>query len=454
MVPSHIFQTVKRNVNLHQWHSKTLIAAVSGGSDSMALCYILQDLGIDFVIAHCNFQLRGNESMDDEAFVSAWAKDHNVPCYIKRFDTRNILADEGGNLQDTCRNLRYNWFEQLRASINADLIATAHHQDDVVETLLMNLMKGTGIAGLHGILPQQGKLVRPLLPLTKKDLLMVLEANGASWREDSSNKKDDYLRNKIRHTLLPQMNEIVQNATENIYHTSLRMQDVEALTKVQIQKLKAKVMEQRGADIYMSIGLLKKMPATATLLFEILKPFGFQSRQVADVLLLLDGMTGKYLMSDSHRVIKHRDFLVLTPIASVESEHILIERSEDYQDIVFQNGIFKIQNLNALPHEGVTSLGNHEILIDAQKLQWPLLLRPYKTGDYFYPLGMQMKKKKISKLLKDMKYALHEKEQVWVLESQQKIVWVLGIRQDERFKVQTTSKQLLKFTCINTKTQP
>lgn len=442
MIAAQYYYPLKKHLQTHHLTDKKMIAAVSGGADSMAMCYVLMHLQIDFVIAHCNFQLRGEESNGDEAYVKAWAQQHNIPCFVQHLDTKGILDTAGGNLQVLCRDLRYAWFETLRTQLKYDYIATAHHKDDIAETVIMNLMRGTGIAGLHGILPIQGKIVRPLLPIDRKDIVAILQAQNCQWREDSSNAKDNYLRNKIRHHLLPLMREIVPQAIDGIYATSTRMQDVEAIIQPNMQQANRKLIEQRGKDFYIGIRKLQLQPGYATLLFELLQPFGVTSAQMVDVLQLLEAHTGKYLATDEYRIIKNRNVLIITAQATVDSQHILI-----HQEDITSNIVYPIGELSFATSKQLTEQDNPNIIqLTADKLEWPMVLRPVKEGDYFYPFGMGMKKKKVSKLLKDIKMPIHEKEQVWVLESNQKVVWVLGLRMDERYKIKDSTSEILTIT--------
>lgn len=442
MIPHALYDQLKRVFSTYHWQDKKIIATVSGGADSMALCYVLKHLDVQFVIAHCNFGLRGDESNADEQFVATWATAQQIPFYVQRFDTRNILANQGGNLQDICRQLRYEWFETLRAQLGYQYIATAHHKDDVAETVLMNLMRGTGIAGMHGILPVQQQIIRPLLSVEKSALEDILHANDCTWREDSSNKKDDYLRNRIRHHLIPLMNTILSQSVDGIYKTSQRLHDIENIAQQELSKTLSKLVEPRGNDRYISINKLYKQPGFATLLYEIISTFGFSSAQMPDILSLLDAQTGKMVMNDRYRIIKNRDFLIITDIMTVNSDCIVLDNVAG-TDHSYANGTFRIAETDN--DMAVTAQNAQQICTDAALLEWPLILRPYRTGDYFYPIGMGMKKKKVSKLLKDCKIPQHDKEKVWVLESNKKIVWVVGIRMDERFKVTATTRNIAVF---------
>lgn len=420
----------------NNWNNKKIVVAVSGGADSMVLAALLHNAGVTIVLAHCNFGLRGAESDGDEALVKAWAAAQDIPVYTEHFATRAILEEEGGNLQETARDLRYTWFEQLRLRLAFDLIATAHHQQDAVETMLINLLKGTGIAGLHGILPQQGRIIRPLLSFTKEELLAYAAAVRVPWREDSSNKKDDYIRNRIRHHLLPLAESIVPGATGQLYKSSLHLQEAEQLYLESINRYRNKLIEQRGGDWYIPVLKLRHCKPLATILLELLKPFGFTAAQLPDLLRLLNAETGKYINSAANRVIRNRNFLIVTPLQEEESGHILLGEQGGAAHTTHFNLDFAGQALDETLLQQILAMAdNNAAHLDYSKLDFPLILRPWKTGDYFYPLGMNNKKKKVSRFLIDQKVPLHEKEKVWVLESNKKIAWVLGKRIDERFKI-------------------
>lgn len=436
-------QALKDVLKEHQWADKKILVAVSGGSDSIVLSYLLSVLKVQVVLAHCNFGLRGAESDGDEQLVTAFAKQYDIPCHIKHFDMPALLEKEGGNLQEIARNLRYDWFETLRRELGFDLIATAHHKQDSVETLLMNFFRGTGIAGMHGILPQQGKIIRPLLAFTKEEIQAFAIANDIAWREDSSNQKDHYTRNALRHQLLPVLENIFPNVVDNLAANTQRFAEIEMLYRESVKKYISKIMEQRGNDWYLPVLKLNKVEAVQTLLWEIVQDFGFHAAQLPDIVRLLQAESGKYLVSQTHRIIKSRAFLIITSLQSEESAHVLIER---IQETVFTNDFsitLKEETFDAKRLESLKELPLTQICVDAEKLVFPLILRPWKTGDYFCPLGKDAKKKKISKYLIEQKMPVHEKEKVWVLESNQKIIWVLGMRADDRFKMKASSKACL-----------
>ena len=424
------------------WANKKIIVAVSGGADSMTLAAALKMEPVEIAIAHCNFGLRGIESDGDEQLVRDWAAANEIACYVQHFNTPQILEKEGGNLQETARNLRYQWFEELRIALQFDFIATAHHKQDSVETMLMNFFKGTGIAGMHGILPQQNKIIRPFLSFTKEQLLQYAKENHILWREDSSNKKVDYTRNAIRQQLMPVLETLFPNVLNNLAGNTQRFAEVETLYNITVSKLTKSLIEQRLEDFYIPILKLKKQPVPKTILWEILQPYGFSPAQLEDIFHLIDAETGRYVASSSNRIIKNRDFLIITTLKEAESTFVLIQKDE--YEIAFSGGRLHFNTQNSdIDLDGLKNMKANEICLDVESIHFPLILRPWKQGDYFYPLGTLAKKKKVSKYLIEQKVPIHEKEKVWVLESNQKIIWVIGFRADDRFKIKKHSAKAL-----------
>jgi len=431
----------------HKLGDKLFIAGVSGGIDSMVLISLLLRMKCRFVIAHCNFHLRDEESNGDEQFIAKWAADHSIEYYVQNFETKNILQEEGGNLQDTARRLRYTWFDQLKQDLKADLIATAHHANDSAETLLMNLFKGTGIKGLHGILFRQGNIVRPLIGFGRKQLMAYALENNITWREDSSNKKDDYTRNNIRHNLLPLAESIFPNAVENLRNSIKRFTEAEVLYNQAIDGHRKKLLEKRKEDFYISVLKLRHVQPLDTIVYELIKGFGFLPAQTEQVVHLLNAETGKHVRSSSHRIIRDRDFLIITGIRGEETSLILIEEADAIAGRAITTCDFKMQ-INVRQFSGdpeIVKTGRNIAFADMKHLQFPLVLRRWKTGDYFYPLGMK-KKKKVARFLIDQKMPLHEKEKIWVIESNKRIVWIVGERPDERFRITVATEAMLKLS--------
>lgn len=438
-------QQFQKVLKAYSWQQKRILVAVSGGVDSMLLLHLLYQAGVSIAIAHCNFGLRHKESDGDEQLVKDWAVKNDVPIFVQHFNTSEILNTQGGNLQEVARKLRYNWFEHLRINEKFDLIATAHHKQDNAETLLINLFKGTGIAGLHGILPQQNYIIRPLLSFSKEDIIEFANAELITWRDDSSNKQDKYLRNALRHHLFPVLENIFPNYLEALAQNAQRFSEVETLYQQSITGYRKKLMEQRGKEWYFPVLKLKHIPALRTILWELLKPFRFSPVQIPDIANLVTAESGKFVASETHKIIKDRNFLIVTPIEPINSDYIWVQENDIHftcagfqLSIQRKSGVVAIDTLKQLP--------KNEIWVDLALLTFPLLLRPWKQGDYFYPIGMQKKKKKVSKILIEQKIPLHQKENVWILESQQKIVWIIGIRADERFKISPKTVNSIIFS--------
>lgn len=426
--------------------SQPVLAAVSGGVDSMVMATLLHQSGFSFAIAHCNFGLRGAESDADAAFVEEWVKVRNVPFFRKAFDTQAIADANGWGIQDAARRLRYEWFEEVRKDNRFAAIATAHHADDSAETLLMNLFRGTGIRGLHGILPRQGKVVRPLLFASKKEILEYASENKIAFREDASNQKSDYNRNALRHHVLPAIQAQYPNALKAIAETAARVGSAEPLYQKSVEKLRKKLLEPRGSDFYLPIRLWQKTESADALLYELLSPFGFSGAVLGDVQKLFQSQSGHYIDSATHRILRHRDFLVLTarPGEAPTADLYLIEKGAE--QIAFPEGKLCMSTVK-IPENLVTI---PEIaLLNPALLEWPLVLRRWKAGDYFYPIGMEGKKKKVARFLIDQKLSLAQKEKVWVLQSGARIAWVVGLRLDERFKVKAGDSQILQVQFSN-----
>lgn len=415
-----------------------VLLATSGGVDSMVMAQLFYEAKMDFAVAHCNFSLRGDEADMDEQLVNDAARKWMVPFYSTRFETKKLSEEWGKSIQETARILRYEWLEKIREDNKLQYIATAHHADDNVETLLMHLMKGTGISGLHGIPERNGVIIRPLLFSNKEEIKEYAQVHGVPYREDASNAKHDYLRNAIRHKLVPVMKELVPGAVQHMNSSIGRFADAEVLYKKAIEAERKKLMEQRGKDFYLSLLKLKKREPLATVCYELFQPYGFLPAQVPQILELLDAETGKYVTSATHRIIRNRDFLVLTTLQATGTDMIGIEGVPCTIEAEGQHFTITEQAVPLL-----IPTDKDVACIDMSKLSFPLVLRKWRKGDYFYPLGMGMKKKKLSNFFIDQKVPLHEKENVWVLESDKRIVWVAGMRPDERFKVKNGTERVL-----------
>ena len=482
------FQQYVKNENLFQQKDYLLIA-VSGGVDSVVLCELVKQSGYVFSIAHCNFQLRGEESERDEQFVIELGKKYDVEVFVKKFDTKEESAASKTGIQETARNLRYAWFYELLGTpspqtatlpsqtsnlqlptsnlqpptsnfqpptsdlqpptpnaqpATRNLLLTAHHLDDNIETLLMNFFKGTGIKGLRGILPKQDKLVRPLLFATKGELTAFAESNQLLFVDDSSNASDRYTRNYFRNQLIPDLKKVFPNVEENLASNLLRFGEIELLYRQAIDLHKTKLMKQKGNEIHIPVLKLKKLEPLSTIVYEIIRGFNFTTHQVNEVIGLLRSETGKYIPSPTHRVIRNRDWLIISPIENSIAENILIEEKDN--SVTFPDGFLQINKLLITTNYKPATHTN-SVSLDAATISFPLLLRKWKKGDYFYPLGMQ-KKKKLNRFFIDQKLSLTQKERTWVLESNKKIIWILGLRIDNRFKVTEKTNSILGLNLI------
>ena len=384
-----------------------LLLAVSGGVDSVALCELTKQAGYDFVIAHCNFKLRGKESERDKEFVKELAKKYGVECLVKEFDTEHYAAGHKLSIQEAARKLRYEWFEHLLTSHLSRLtcLVTAHHADDNIETVLMNFFRGTGIKGLRGMEPRQGKIVRPLLFARRAQLEEFIAAHHLSYVTDSSNLKEDYSRNYFRLSVIPMLQKVFPGVNENLLDNIDRFRDVEILYEQAIQLHKKKLLEYKGEEIHIPVLKLKETTPLKTLVYEIAKEWGFSSHQVDEIINLLDSETGKYICSSTHRILKNRNWMIISPLTATDGETILIE--DGTRKINFALGHLIIENIK----DSAFNIQHSKecVFLDAKEIHFPLFLRKWKAGDYFYPLGMK-KQKKLSRFFIDQKLSKTDKE--------------------------------------------
>jgi tRNA(Ile)-lysidine synthase len=426
--------------NLLASQRKRTLLAVSGGVDSVAMCELFYLSKFPFEIAHCNFGLRGDESNADEEFVKSLAAKYKVEFHVKHFETEQYSIDKRVSTQMAARDLRYAWFEELSVSRNLKLIATAHHLNDSIETVLYNIAKGTGIRGLGGIPVRNGNIIRPLLFATRQQIESFSKEHNLNVREDSSNASDKYIRNKIRHHVVPLFKEI-NPAFENTMRSNIEhFKEAAQLYNRQITKESKQIFLQRNADVYIPVLKLRKIKNAASVLFEYLKEYDFSASQVEDILSCLDAEPGKQFLTDKARVIKDRRFFILTPLSETAGVHFATPNTEVVISST-QRLDFKLMENDSLK----IGTDNHLAYLDTSQIKFPLTVRRWKAGDYFYPFGMGMKKKKLKKFFTDLKIPLHEKEKIFVVESENKILWVCGQRIDERFKVSPETKQVLKI---------
>lgn len=422
--------------NFHFLNGKKILVATSGGKDSMVMVHLFQQLDYKIGIAHCNFQLRGMESFEDQNFVQEYAAANDIPLFITQFDTKAFAEDYKISTQVAAREFRYNWFYELLETEKFDYILTAHHADDNLETFLINLGRGTGLEGLTGIPEQNEKVIRPLLAFSQEEMEEYARLNNIQWREDSSNASDKYLRNKIRHHLVPMLKELNPNFLSSFHKTQTYLQEAQVMVEDASIMIYQQVAKQEGETIYFDLKKLKKLPNYKSYLYQWLKEFEFSAWD--DIYDLVESQSGKYVFSPEFRLLKDRDSLILSPINFVnEKKQYFI--AEDQKEVNFP------LKLSFCKVTDISITTNKTIFVDTDKLQFPLVLRHWNEGDSFQPFGMNGKSKKVSKLFKDEKLSLLEKENVWLLCSNDEIVWITGLRQDERFRIDNTTKNILKI---------
>jgi tRNA(Ile)-lysidine synthase len=436
------------------WSNKDhLFLACSGGVDSVVLSHLLHAAGFSFEILHCNFNLRGEESMRDESFVRNLAKELNVAVFLKSFDTKAEMALMGIGVQEAARKLRYDWFSEIINSKKVDgvnaLLLTAHHLNDQAETIAMNFFRGTGIAGMHGINNKINHVVRPLLSISRKEILEYASLHSITWAEDSSNDDVHYTRNLFRHDILPVVKKVFPAVETNLIANAKRFTEIEFLYRKQVEKIKGGLLEKNTAGWKIPVKKLMLTVPLDTMMFELFSPFGFSADQCIEVKKLFVASSGKSMQSSSHRVLRNRDWLLIDELNIVENQLVIIEAGMTI--VNFGSNGLKIASLYTARDEGQGTGDKgtaHKAYIDLGKISFPLILRPWKAGDYFYPLGMQ-KKKKVSKFMTDLKMSKFEKEQQWVLESDKKIIWVVGRRIDDRFKIKPSTNAVLYIETIS-----
>jgi tRNA(Ile)-lysidine synthase len=428
------------NNNLPFLKESKLLIAVSGGLDSVVLTHLCIKLKLNVALAHCNFNLRSDESNADEDFVLQLAEDLSLEVFIENFDTETYAKQNKLSTQMAARELRYNWFNELAEQLHFDYILTAHHTDDNLETFLINLSRGTGLDGLTGIPEVNNNIVRPLLSFSRKDIEAYAKAEKLKWREDVSNTSTKYLRNKLRLEVVPKLKEINPQLLQNFNTTIAHLQDSKDLIDDRIDTISNQViLDISNNGMSFNIAEINKLSNPKAYLYELLKAYGFTEWN--DVNNLLKAQSGKQVLSATHRLIKDRDCLLLSElnsnVPSSAVERLLIKKNT--KQCKTPLGILFFETTKQ-----INELNESTIYIDKDKLNFPLTIRKYEEGDYFYPFGMQGKKK-LSKYFKDEKLSLLDKEKVWLLCSGDDIVWVIKRRADDRFKVTDETKSILKI---------
>lgn len=421
--------------------SHHFIVACSGGIDSVVLCELCYQAALSFSIAHCNFGLRGAESDRDQAFVQRLGEKYRVPVYIKKFNTERHGVLKKLSIQEAARELRYGWFEEVRNEKGAAFVLLAHHANDNVETVLMNLFRGTGLHGLTGMPERTGAThcLRPLLQHTRSEIEAFAKENALQWVEDSSNASSKYTRNFFRNEIIPAVRKAYPQAEAAVLATIERLKKTERLYQQSVDGVLKKLLVENGTEI--NIPIAKLLPfADTSLPYAVLKKFHFGEKQVTELLKLAESESGSFMQNEHYRIIKHRRWFVVSPMHTLPTNTIIIEAGTKKAILPHGTLELKIIEKEAFHLDKSPFVAQ----LDAQEIAFPLLVRRWKAGDYFYPLGLR-KKKKLARFFIDQKLSLSDKEQVWVVESRSRIVWVIGHRIDDRVKVTEHTKTVLQL---------
>ena len=413
-----------------------ILLTASGGIDSMVMTWIFHHLHYNIAIAHCNFSLRGLESDKDEELVRHFATEHNIPFHCIKFETKTFAKKNGLSVQMAARELRYKWFEEIRKENEYDLIAVAHNLNDNIETLLINLARGTGLAGMAGMKPVNNRIIRPLLFATRREITEFRDQHNIEFREDRSNADTKYTRNKIRHQIIPLLKEINPSIETTLNETAERFSGFNEIVSEYISGISDSMVQQKDQFITFNISALKNYLYNKVILFELFKPYGITSALLSDLVKVIKGKTGGLIITGTHRIIKNRKEII------VSDEEINNETSytiENIQDFRFFPGIASARSIIIAENFEISS-DPHIACIDSQKVSFPFIIRKWKAGDHFYPLGMNQKKK-LSDYFIDNKYSKFDKENIFILESGGKIVWIIGDRIDDRFKITASTNR-------------
>lgn len=420
--------------------SQRILLAVSGGADSMLMLHLFTNAGFSVAVAHCNFGLRGSESDGDEQFVSAYCDEHNLAFYVKHFATRDYAMEKGISIEMAARDLRYSWFDGLLSKHGLDLLATAHHQDDVIETFLINLSRGSGIKGLSGIQARSGKIIRPMLFTNRTEILEYCRQMNIDFRTDSSNQDTAFKRNLIRQQIVPLLEQVNPAFRRNALKTIGNLHETGQLFQQRMSEIKPWVYSEDDQGVMIHIDKLLTLNPLRTILFELIREFGFQAEQTDDIIDSLSKESGRKFFSDEYRLIKDREYLLISPFRLKQDQVFYIE--EDCPKLHFPihlafEKLERTADFRFSTHPDVVDL-------DQDTLTFPLILRHWQEGEYFQPLGMTGLKK-LSDFFIDEKFSIPEKENAWILASGNRVIWIVGKRLDDRFKIIPKTKRIVRI---------
>ncbi len=418
-----------------------ILVGVSGGADSVVLLHILLKLGFECVVAHCNFHLRGEESMRDELFVEKLAEKYKLIYKKTDFDTVRFAKSNKISIEMAAREMRYAWFKKLAPENKCQTIATAHHTDDSIETLLLNMIRGTGLKGLTGIEPRNGDIVRPVLCCTRSEIEQYAQKNKLEYITDSTNLANEYSRNKIRNLILPMMADINPSVKQSLAENISRFRGSWKIYSEKIAEIEAHITFNKENQTFVDIDKLKSQSDPKTILFEILQKYQFNSDVISNIFEGLDKSSGKRYYSDTHRLLKDREHLIVDEIEPNNTLEFSIDESTKSISIPINLSL----NKKARNEDFIISKKSDKIHIDADKIKFPLTLRKWKKGDSFHPFGMK-ESKKLSDFFINEKINRNQKENIWLLVSDNKIVWIIGLRMDERFRITEKTKNILEIS--------
>ncbi len=423
--------------------NNTILIGLSGGADSIALTHILLSLGYSIEAAHCNFHLRGDESNRDEQFVVAQCKKWNIKLHIVHFETEKVARQENISIEMAARKLRYEWFANIMTTNNIDLLAVGHHADDSVETFFLNLTRGTGVRGLAGIKHRNGNIIRPMLNLSRADIEQYCTVNSLEYVNDSTNAEEHYLRNKIRHSVMPVFKSINPSFLETMLANMSRLNSVADMVTEAVNKFRSEAVGSEGDCTLISKRVLMERKTPELILFEILNEDGFTASTIADMYKCIEeNRIGRQFFSNTKRAIIDRYNVVIMPRnLSRENEEFYIENGTNSIPTPIPLTINEYDKNNSFEIKKLKHVG----MFDADLINFPLTIRRWQQGDSFKPLGMTGFKK-LSDYFIDQKLRIDEKEHMWLLISGNDIIWIIGQRMDDRYKITNRTKKVLEIT--------
>lgn len=418
--------------------SATFLVALSGGADSMALLDLCRQASLNIIALHCNFHLRAAESDEDQNFVTSYCRTHHISLHVAEFDTLEYVKIHNVSIEMAARELRYAWFKEMQHKLHASYLVVGHHADDLAETILINWCRGTALKGLIGIQPVNNSIIRPLLTFSRKDIMEYIAKYKIPYRDDSTNATDAYIRNKIRHQVIPILKEINPSLLDTVGHNSQILSDINKIYDAALQEQLHTCCIEKSGILSIAIAKVTAMPAPFTLLFTLLKPYGFSKGQIDDILHSARSESGRYFYSPSHTLVRERNDWQLYPTLK-DPFNYRIESTGTFQYPDFTLSIetapvSKFREIEITPNIA---------LLDADRVLFPLIVRPWRIGDYFYPMAKTSFRKKVSDFYKDLKFTEYKKQTTPLLSDGQAILWIMGERIDDRFKITEESRTIL-----------